>query len=171
MRDAIFTAVTLDIFHRHSDRVKMANISMMINVMQSLILTDHEKLLVTPTYWVFDLYQPFQGATPYAVTVAGARYRHGYDDLPVVDASAAKGKDGKVYLAIVNLDPNRAANVVTNLSGEARGRVLTGPQMDSHNTFESPDAVRPIPFSCEEDKQGRVGFELPAKSVAVLAVE
>lgn len=170
LRDALVAALTFNIFHRHSDRVKMANISMIINVFQAMILTDKEKMLLTPTYHVFDLYQPFQGATPYPTSISGPSYEFNNHELPAVDVSAARGKDGKTYLALVNLDPNRSADVATNLTGRARGKILTGPVMDSHNTFETPDTVHPIPFS-GSNSGSRVMFQLPAKSVAVVAVE
>ena len=171
LRDALLAALTFNVFHRHSDRVKMANISMLINVFQAMILTDHEKMLLTPTYHVFDMYQPFRGARSCAVRVEGPRYLYGSESLPTVDVSAAKGNDGKFYLAMVNLDPHRAADIATNLSGQARGRIITGPQMDSHNTFGAPDVVRPIPYSGSKNKNGRLSFLLPAKSVAVVTIE
>jgi alpha-N-arabinofuranosidase len=169
LRDAEVAALTLNIFHRHTDRVKMAAIAQMVNVLQAMILTDKGRMLLTPTYHVYDMYVPFQDATPYPATVTGPHYRLGDNDLPSVDVSAARGKDGKLYLALVNLDPNKPAHVVTNLSGAAAGRLLTGPAMDTHNTFEAPDAIHPVAFSSVSEN-GKVAFDLPAKSVAVVAV-
>ena len=120
-------ALTLDIFHRHTDRVKLAAIAQMVNVLQAMILTDGPRMLTTPTYHVFDMYQVFQGATPYPARIEGPRYRNGGNDLPMVDATAARGADGRLYLALVNLDPHRAAHVTTALTGTATGRILTGP--------------------------------------------
>lgn len=171
LRDAVVAALTLNIFIRHTDRVKMANISMIINVIQAMILTDKEKMLVTPTYDVFDLYQVFQGAIPYATSTSGPRYEVNKAEMSAVDVSAARGKDGRTYLALVNLDPSRSATVTTNLSGKASGKIITGPDMDSHNTFEAPDAIRPMPFFGRNDNLGRLDFLLPAKSIAVVAVE
>jgi len=171
LRDAIAAAITFNLFHRHTDRVKIANISMMVNVFQSVILTHEDKIVLTPTYYAFDLYQPFQGATPYPAHVAGAPPGSLFGDLPIVDASAARGRDGKLYLALVNVDPQRSVHIVTNLTGRSKGSILTGPQMDSHNTFEAPNLVRPIPFAGTTDELGRATFTLPAKSVAVVSVE
>jgi alpha-L-arabinofuranosidase len=170
LRDAEVAALTLGIFHRHTDRVKLANIAQMINVLQAMILTDGPKMVLTPTYHVFDMYVPFQGATPYPASVSGSNYvLNGYT-LPSVDASVARGTDGKLWLALVNLDPNRPAHVTTNLDGMAHGQILTGPAMDTRNTFEAPDTIHPVPFSAG-NPGGRLVIELPAKSVAVLAVE
>jgi alpha-N-arabinofuranosidase len=169
--DAEVAALTLNIFHRHTDRVKMANIAQMINVIQAMILTDQEKMLLTPTYHIFDMYQPFQGATPYPVSTSGPSYDFNGFSLPAVDASAARSKDGKLILALVNLDPNRAALVSTNLTGHARGNILTGPAMDTHNTFDAPDTIHPVAFTGSSDGGGKVQFKLPAKSIAVIAFE
>ncbi|HVV29020.1 MAG TPA: alpha-L-arabinofuranosidase C-terminal domain-containing protein [Rhizomicrobium sp.] len=170
LRDAVVAALTLDIFHRHTDRVRLAAIAQMVNVLQAMILTDGPKMLLTPTYHVFDMYQPFMGAVPYPATVSGPDYSFAGHSMAMVDVSAARGKDGKLYLALVNTDPHRSAHVVTNLTGTARGRILTGAAMDAHNTFDAPDAIHPAAFSGTKDG-GKLAVDLPAKSVAVIAVE
>jgi alpha-L-arabinofuranosidase len=168
--DAEIAALHFNVFQRHSDRVKMADLANFVNAEQALILTQGGIMVLTPTYHVFDMYQPFQGATPYPATVSSIRYNYEGRDLPAVDVSAARGKDGKLYLALVNLDPHRSADVVTNLTGLARGTLLTGPAMDTHNTFEAPDTLRPVAFA-GSNKSGKVVLQLPAKSVAVVAIQ
>ncbi len=170
LRDAEVAALTLNIFHRHTDRVKMAAIAQMINVLQAMILTDGPKMLLTPTYHVFDMYQPFMGATPFAAHVSTPNYSFGGKTMPMVDVSAARGKDGKLYLALVNTDPNKAVHLVTNLPGAGKGQILTGPAMDSHNTFTAPNAIHPVAFSGTSEN-GKAAFDLPARSVAVVAVQ
>lgn len=171
LRDAQVAALTLNIFHRHTDRVKLAAIAQMVNVLQAMILTDRERMVLTPTYHVFDLYQPFQGAMPLKATVRGPRYAAGGQQLPAVDVSAARGADGRLYLALVNLDPNRAARVATDIAARgARGRVLTSAAMDAHNSFDAPARIAPAPFAGQVSG-GRLNFLLPAKSVSVVAVE
>ena len=170
LRDAVVAALTLDIFHRHTERVKLAAIAQMVNVLQAMILTDGPRMVLTPTYHLFDMYRPFQGATPYPATVDGPRYRFEGNDLPMVDVSAARGADGRLYLALVNLDPHRAAHVATALTGSATGQILTGPAMDTHNSFDAPDRIHPIPYS-GSNAGGRLTFDLPARSVAVVAVQ
>ena len=101
----------------------------------------------THLYHVFDMYVPFQGATPYPASVSGSDYVLKGFTLPSVDASAARATDGKLRLALVNLDPARSAHVTTNLNGEAHGLILTGPAMDTHNTFEAPDTIHPVAFA------------------------
>jgi alpha-N-arabinofuranosidase len=90
--------------------------------------------------------------------------------MPMIDVSAARGRDGKLYLALVNTDPHRPAHVVTNLAGSGKGMILTGPSMDTHNTFEAPDTIHPVPFSGKSEG-GKAVFDLPSKSVAVVAVQ
>jgi alpha-N-arabinofuranosidase len=167
LRDAEVAALSLNIFQRHSDRVKGANIAQMINVLQAMILTDKEKMVLTPTYHVFDMYQVFMGAVPYPASVSGPNYKEG---VPMVDVSAARGKDGKIYLAIVNTDPGHAVQVVTNLTGTAHGRILTAIAMDAHNTFDKPNMVHPLPFA-SSTQDGKMSFDMPAKGVAVVAVD
>jgi len=84
--------------------------------------------------------------------------------------SSARGKDGKLVLSIVNTDPNHAVQVVTNLTGTAHGRILSAFAMDAHNTFANPNMVRPIPFS-NSTQDGKMSFDMPAKSVAVVTMD
>jgi len=172
MRDAVVAAATLNIFHKHADRVRLAAIAQMVNVLQAMILTDKEKMVLTPTYWVFDLYKPFQGATYLPVEIDTPQYVVGKSSVPAVTASAGKGTDGAVHVALVNLDPNKSATVTVKLSGStaktAKGRVLTGPEMASRNTFEKPDAVKPAEFKGVTIKGDTLTATLPAKSVVVL---
>ena len=170
LRDAHVAALTLNIFHRHTKRVKLAAIAQMVNVLQAMILTDGEKMLLTPTYHVFDMYQPFMGATPYSASVTGPTYTNAGHSVAAVDVSAARGTDGKLYLALVNVDPNRPARLTTGLSGTATGRILTGPALDTHNTFDNPNTIQPAAYSARSSG-GKLVFDLPAKSVAVVAVE
>ena len=142
MRDAILAALNLNIFARHADRVRMANIAQMINVLQAMILTDKSKMVLTPTYYVFKMYVPFQDATFVPVTFDAGTYTHGDITLPRVDAIAARDATGKLWLEITNLDPNQAAEIEANLGGitakSAAGETLTAPKVDSVNTFEAP---------------------------------
>ncbi|TPG42522.1 alpha-N-arabinofuranosidase [Sphingomonas koreensis] len=170
LRDAEVAALTLDIFHRHTDRVKLAAIAQMINVLQSMILTDGSKMLLTPTYHVFDMYRPFQGATPYPATVSGPDYKERGFAMPMIDASVARGTDGKLYLALVNLDPDRSARVVTAEKGSATGQILTGPAIDTHNSFDAPNTIHPVAYSGLTES-GNLVFDLPAKSIAVVAID
>src|SRR6185503_14278517 len=147
LRDAILAALNLNIFARHADRVRGANIAQMINVLQAMILTDQEKMVLTPTYHVFKMYVPFQGATVIPVTFDAGTYTNGDITLPRVDAIAAKDPSGKLWLERTNVDPNNAVEIEVSVTGinanSATGETLTSPKVDSVNTFDAPNAVKP----------------------------
>src|SRR5208283_5424521 len=111
LRDAILAALNLNIFARHADRVRMANIAQMINVLQAMILTDKEKMVLTPTYYVFKMYAPFQDATLVPVSFDAGTYTQGSNTLPRVDALAARDASGKLWLEITNLDPEKPVDI------------------------------------------------------------
>jgi len=167
LRDAMVGALTFNVFHRHTDRVKMANLAQMVNVLQALVLTDGPRMLLTPTYHLFDLYLPFQGATPLKLTLQTPRYTEGDISLPAVDVTAARAADGSTHLALVNLDPTRPASVRTGLQQTATGRVLTAPAMDSHNTFDRPGQVQPAPYAARPGPQG-LTLDLPPRAIVVV---
>lgn len=173
LRDALVAAISLDIFQRHADRVRMANIAQMINVLQAMILTRGDRMVLTPTYYVFQMYVPFQDATYLPVTIDTPSYRYGSIVLPAVDAVAARDTSGTIHLALVNLDPHDEATVSARIEGvgthTATGQVLTGDTMDAHNTFERPRAIVPAAFEGVR-KGASLVFRLPPKSVAVVAV-
>jgi alpha-N-arabinofuranosidase len=176
LRDALAAAINLNIFNSHSDRVAMTNIAQMINVLQAMILTDKEKMLLTPTYHVFEMYKVHQGATSIAVEIESPKYTNGEKSVPAVHASASKDVVGKIHLSLVNVDPNREARITAVLQGLASaktvsGRVLTSRTMDAHNTFDQPQNLKPVEFTGAELKDGAVNATLPAKSVVVLEVQ
>jgi alpha-N-arabinofuranosidase len=174
MRDAILAALNLNIFARHADRVRMANIAQMINVLQAMILTDKEKMVLTPTYHVFKMYLPFQDAAFVPVAFDAGSYTHGDISLPRVNAIAAKDTAGKLWLEITNLDPNQPVEIEASLAGitprSAAGQTLTAPKVDSVNSFDTPDAVVPKPISAKV-QGGKLAMKLEPKSVTVISVE
>jgi alpha-L-arabinofuranosidase len=174
LRDAILAALNLNIFSRHADRVRMANIAQMVNVLQAMIMTDKEKMVLTPTYHVYKMYLPFQDATFVPVTFNAGSYTHGDVTLPRVDAIAAKDTSGKLLLEITNLDPNESVDIeasLGNLSAKsAVAQTLTAPKVDSVNTFEQPNVVAPktVPAKVQGNK---LSLRLEPKSVTVVAIE
>jgi alpha-N-arabinofuranosidase len=176
IRDALTAGITLNIFHQHAERVPMANIAQVVNVLQAMILTDKEKMLLTPTYHVFDMYQVHQGAASLPVEVASPEYKMGERSVPTVHASASRDKAGKIHLSLVNLHPQRAMEISAKLTGAAgaksvTGQVLTGLELDSRNTFENPDKVKPEAFTGAKIEGDTLALNLPAKSVVVLEIQ
>jgi len=174
LRDAVLAALNLNVFARHADRVRMANIAQMINVLQAMILTDKEKMVLTPTYHVFKMYVPFQDATFVPVSLDAGTYTHADLTLPRLDAIAAKDSAGKLWLALTNLDPNRSVAVEASLAGlrpkSAAGETLTAPRVDSVNTFDAPNAVIPKPIAAKVHGSA-LALTLEPKSVTVISVE
>jgi alpha-L-arabinofuranosidase len=173
-RDAILAALNLNIFARHADRVRMANIAQMINVLQAMIMTDKEKMVLTPTYYVFKMYVPFQDATFVPVTFNADTYTHGEITLPRVDAIAAKDAAGKLWLEITNVDPIQSVDIEVSPVGmtasSAVGETLTAPKVDSVNTFDAPNTVVPKPLSARI-QGGKLALKLQPRSVTVISVE
>jgi alpha-N-arabinofuranosidase len=174
LRDAILASLNLNIFARHADRVRMANIAQMINVLQAMIVTDKEKMILTPTYHVFKMYLPFQDAAFVPVAFDAGVYTHGDIRLPRVDAIAARDASGKLWLEVTNLDPEEPADIEVELAGaqvkSAAGEMLTAPKVDSVNSFEAPNAVAPKPVTVKA-QGGKLALKLEPKSVTVIALE
>ena len=172
MRDAVIAALNLNIFMRHADRVRGTNIAQMANVLQAMILTDGPRMVLTPTYHVYEMYVPFQGAILAPSTFDAASYVFGDISVPGADAVAARDAEGRLWLSLVNVDPVRTRTMTVRIAGDMRsatGRVLTAPRVDSHNSFEAPNTVEPTAFAGRVES-GELIFDLPAKSVAVVEV-
>jgi alpha-L-arabinofuranosidase len=173
-RDAMVAALSINIFARHADRVRMANIAQMVNVLQAMILTSKDKMVLTPTYHVFKMYVPFQDATVVPLTFDAGTYTAGGTTLPRVDAIAAKDKAGKVWIAITNIDAKSPATFSVSLVGvkatKASGQTLTAPKVDSINTFDAPNTVAPKPISAKV-AGGKLTITVAPASVTVLGLE
>ena len=166
LRDAVVTAVNFNLFNKYAERVHMTNIAQMVNVLQAMVLTDGADMLVTPTYHVFGMYKVFQDATAIPFTIDSDVYQHGEKQLPAVTASLAKGTDGHVYLALVNLDPENEASIALNFSNanfsKLTGELLTHDAITAKNTFKQKEVVKPAAFTSSLND-----LTLPAKSVLV----
>ncbi len=175
LRDAVVAALNFNIFHRHADRVHMANIAQMVNVLQAMILTNGPRMVLTPTYHVFRMFGPFQDATFLPAEVQSPRYQLGNVSVPAVSLSAARTATGATVVALVNLDPGKAMPVSLALAGavptQASGEILTAAAMDGRNTFDAPDAVHPVPFTGASLAGGKLSLILPPKSVVVLTLK
>ncbi len=175
LRDAIVAGLNLHLFQNHAERVSMANIAQMVNVLQAMILTDQDKMVLTPTYHVFEMYKVHQGATSLPVALSTPDYAVGPEKIPAVSAAASRDTAGKVHLSLVNANPNTAITVNCTLAGldakSVSGRVLTSPAMQDCNTFAVPAVVKPQPFTGATLAAGKVSVVLPAKSVVVLSFD
>ncbi|KTT71510.1 alpha-N-arabinofuranosidase [Sphingomonas sanguinis] len=172
LRDAMVASLNLDIFARHADRVRGANIAQMVNVLQAMILVDGARMVKTPTYWVFDMYKDYQDATVLPVDVQSRWYNKDQWVMKAVSASAVRDKAGVVHVGLTNVDPNQPATVTVKLDGlnaaQVSGRILTGATMDAHNTFDAPNQIAPQPFNGATLSGGTLTVQIPAKSVVML---
>ncbi len=172
MRDALTAAIHLNIFNQHADRVKVANLAQMVNVLQSVILTKDDKMVLTPTYYVFKMFSVHQEATLLNINLRCEDYIYGDKHIPAISASASVDKDGKVHISLANLNPNKQITVSCPLIGDTfnkiNGEILTATAMNSYNTFENPDVVKPSAFNGFNLKNGILTVNMPSKSVVVL---
>ncbi len=175
MRDAISAAISLHIFNNHSDRVRMANIAQTVNVLQAVILTEGERMILTPTYHIFEMFKVHQDAMLLDSTIEKGEYEYVGEIIPQISSTASKDKDGKVHVSICNADPKKGAHIQCELEGmkgcKVSGRILTAEAMYTHNTFEMPNNVCPIEFKAIKAEENGFSAELPPMSVVVLEVE
>ena len=175
MRDAMIAGVTLNVFNNHADRVRMANLAQCINVLQAVILTDKEKMILTPTYHVMEMYNVHQGATLIPLAVKSNDYVFNGKKLKAVTASASKDKNGATHISLVNIDASKAQTITVDLatlSAKAvTGRILTSSKLQSYNSFENPDAITPAAFNGAVLKAGKLSVTLPPFSVVVLELK
>jgi alpha-N-arabinofuranosidase len=192
LRDAFVAALSLNVFHKYTDRVKMANIAQIVNVLQSMILTDQEgtgHMVLTPTYHVFEMYTPFQEATYLPIDlesetmqVSKAYFKEkegakdaGYRPCPMLSASAAKTTDGSIVLAVTNVSLDKAQTIDFALEGYAAktvsGRILTSKNVADFNDFQHPNVVAPAEFKDAKLNKGVLTVKIPAKSIIVLNIK
>jgi alpha-N-arabinofuranosidase len=172
MRDALVAGLTLNVFNKHCRRVKMANIAQLVNVLQALILTEGDKMLLTPTYHVYEMFKGHMDATQMDVQLASPDYTVDGKSIPALSVSAST-TDGKALLTLCNLDASRSHEVACRLDGtaptRATARVLCGDVFQAHNTFDVPDRVRPRELAARL-QDGQIVLSLPPASVAALEV-
>jgi alpha-N-arabinofuranosidase len=174
LRDAFVAALSLNIFHKHCRRVHMTNIAQMVNVLQALILTDKEKMILTPTYHVFDMYQVNQDATYLPIELISEDYAVGDEKMRALSASSSLTKDGKININLVNVHASKAMDILCELKDvkvkNVTGKILTAEQINSYNSFENPENVVVTSFKDFKIKSGNLLVQIPAKSIIVLQV-
>ncbi len=174
LRDAVSAGIFLNAFNNHCRRVKMANIAQTVNVLQAMILTRGEKMIVTPTYHVFEMYKVHHDATLLPVDIECRDYRLGNEQIPILNVSASQDQSGKIHISICNLDAVNSAKTVCLIEGiipkRVSGRVLTSDAITAHNTFDNPEVVKPDSFDKFTLKDNLLTVTLPAKSVVVLEI-
>jgi alpha-L-arabinofuranosidase len=175
LRDALIAGSTLNIFNNHCERVRLACLAQAVNVLQALVLTDKEKMVLTPTYYVFGLYKYHQDARLLPVSFHSPEYSYKSEIIPSVNASASMDSNGIVHITIVNLDPRNKISVSTDLPGitwnQAKGEVLTSRNFTDINTFENPDKVKPVEFDDFQKNGNLLTIHLLPMSVTLLTLK
>ncbi len=172
IRDAMVAGTILNTFNNHADRVKMANLAQAVNVLQAVILTDEEKMLLTPTYHVMKMYAVHQEATLLPVDFDSPEYTFEGKSLPAVSLSASRDGDGRTHFSLVNIDPTKAHRVRLDVGAlglsSVTGEILNSAALRDYNSFEEPNKVTTAPFTSAVLRDGKLTLELPAHSVIVL---
>ena len=174
MRDAMVAALSFNIFHRYSHRVVMANIAQIVNVLQAVILTEGEKMILTPTYHVFDLYKGHHDATEVYTYHDKGTVGAGDDKITDFSASASIQENGGLFITLVNPSADTELPLEICLNGreakKAAARVLSG-GINAHNRFEAPDNVAIADFGGIAMDKCKLRLTMPACSVMALAIE
>lgn len=174
LRDAMVAGVNLNIFNNHADRVKMANIAQMVNVLQSVILTKDDEMVLTPTYYVFKMYSVHQDAMLVPSVLETGDYTFDGKTVPNVSSSASM-KDGVLSVTLCNLDPNNSENIEIDITGNyfasASGKIVTSDNLNNYNDFDRQETVTLKDFELTKPESGKLKVELPSKSVVLIQLK
>lgn len=190
MRDAFVASLSLDVFHKYADRIKMCNIAQVANVLQAMILTKEDKMVLTPTYYIFKMYKPHMDATFIPMDMEGVdvklvrneRYAANPSEganrpLPLLSATSSKDKSGKLHISMSNVKLDEKESVTIDVKGmnvkSVKGSIITSASKEDHNTFENPNKVTLQEFKGAkiDKKSGKIRLELPALSIVTLEIE
>lgn len=175
MRDAMIAGVTLNTFNNHAERVKMANLAQTVNVLQAVILTDEEKMILTPTYHIMKMYAVHQEATLIPVEFSSPSYSFGDEKLPAISVSASRDAAGNVHFSLVNIDARKAHTIELDVEalnlGDLSGEILTSAALQDHNDFANPNKITTAAFKGAKLRKGKISLEIPPFSVVVLAAK
>ncbi|WP_301924255.1 alpha-N-arabinofuranosidase [Ferruginibacter sp.] len=175
IRDAMIAGVTLNIFNNHADRVRVANLAQCVNVLQAVIFTNNEKMILTPTYYVMEMYNVHQDATLLPLTLTVNDYILNGEKLPAVSASASKDSLGVIHISLVNIDPLQSQKISIVLKGETKknlsGRILTSKKLQDYNSFTEPEKIKPAAFNTASIDKNVLTVTLPPMAVVVLTIK
>jgi len=174
LRDALVAGINLNIFNNHADRVRMSNIAQMINVLQSMILTKDKEMVLTPTYYVFKMYNVHQDAKMLPIEIKCGKYTSGANSIDAINASAS-AKDGVVSITICNLDPSHSQEISFDIQGlkfaNISGKIVTANKINAYNDFGKKEEVTLADFTNAKLNKGQVEASIPAKSVVLIQLK
>lgn len=176
MRDAIVAALTLNIFNKHADKIIMANIAQTVNVLQSVILTDGEKMVKTPTYYVFKMYKEHQNNTLIGSYITSENIESKNDrnkQFPQLIESASRDENGTIYSTITNTSSVKSAKIKCQIADtrvdSIYAEIVCGDCHDK-NDFVNQNKVKTVEFT--DYKKLKDGFTavIPACSVVKFVI-
>jgi Alpha-L-arabinofuranosidase len=178
LRDAFVASLTFDVFHKYVSRVKMANIAQIVNVLQSMVLTnDKGEMALTPTYHVFNMYKVHQDALNIPLSIAcDTKDVRDNRSIPMLSATASKDRKGVIHLSLSNIDADNTQTVTIDLSGMkisgvTEGTIITSGNLTDHNSFEKPQTVTPKQFRDTKISNGQLQVKMPAKSIVTISLK
>ncbi|WP_051437686.1 alpha-N-arabinofuranosidase [Eubacterium xylanophilum] len=172
MRDAIVAALNLNIFNRHSDRISMANIAQVVNVLQAVILTEGAKILKTPTYHVFEMFKGHQEAKLVDCYFDVEKKECKGKEIPVISSSASVNDKGEMTITLANPLLTEDVEVNADILGDycdVTGKILIA-DVGAYNTFENPDKVAPKEYDGFKLEYGTLSGNIPPCSVVTLVL-
>lgn len=178
LTDALIASLHLDIFNKHCIRVHMANIAQTVNVLQSMILTKEEKMLLTPTYHVFDMYQVHQESILLPIKINTENYVQGSRTIPAINGSASVDSENQMHISLSNINPNQDINIEIVFNdfdlekSELTAEILHSEQINAHNTFEAPETIKPENYTNDKFsiKGSNLVFKIPSKAILVIEI-
>jgi alpha-N-arabinofuranosidase len=175
LRDALIAGINLNLFNNHCDRIQMANIAQTINVLQSVILTDGDKIILTPTYYVFKMLSVHQDARLLETNLEESNYHYGEDKISQLSISSSMNSEGDIHISLCNLDPSNEAEIECEILGadisSVSGSILTSDKMNARNTFDNPNAITEAAYNDVKLSDNKLYACLPPKSVVVFRVK
>jgi alpha-N-arabinofuranosidase len=176
MRDAFVAAISLNHFNERCERIKMANLAQTVNVLQAMILTREEKMVLTPTYHVFEMFSVHQDAILLPISLeSDLQYGPDGKEVPALSVSASRNEEGKVYLSLVNIHPESDIDMTLDVRGmefsEVSCRILSSDHISDYNSFEDPELVKPEDYAGLKKGKNGIELRLPAKSVLVMEIK
>jgi alpha-N-arabinofuranosidase len=172
MRDAMIAGTSLNSFNNHADRIHMANLAQVVNVLQAVILTDEEKLILTPTYHIMNMYKVHQDARLLPTEIENKSYAFGDEKLDALSVSASTDMTGNTHISLTNIDAHQTYEVEIKIRGldfkDISAQVLGSETLQDHNSFEEPDKIKPVEFKDYSYKNEKLLVRIPAFSVLML---
>lgn len=174
LRDALIAGINLNVFNNNCQRVRMAAVAQIVNVLQAVVLTDGPKMILTPTYHVFDMYKVHQNALMVPSTLTCEDYTYKNASIPSLSVSTSIDQTGKMHISICNLNPNKTEKVSCSINGynakKITGTIISSTQLNAHNTFDSPNTIGIKAFTGFTSAAGAIEVSLPAASVVTLEI-